>query len=357
MGKNVFKTITVVLVVVLLVSLTVGVINFAKLNGGVDEGILVESDEKPLYHFMVIIDGTNTAYAEQFKKGMLSACSQMQAAVEFWNITGTDKMERILKQVDIGIESGVDGIIVYSYNNSHYKDALSKAARKDIPLVTVNQDVPESERVSHVGINGFYIGSEIGKLLNEKITGPGSVIVLQRDASEAALMADSETAEGPTGAVGDSNVVAVGIKDTLKDYGSLQIIQKNYSGNSILTAEEVAVNVLDNYDDIKAVICTNGQDTLGVVEVLIDANRISGIEVISYDVSPEILEYIDREVVTATVVADYEKVGYNSIQALVQYRQESIVEAYSYIDTQIIAKDNIDAYKEKTNEADEDEAD
>ncbi len=141
----------------------------------------------------------------------------------------------------------------------------------------------------------------------------------------------------------------MGIKDTLKDYSNIHIEQVNYSAASVLTAEEVAMNILEKYENVKAIVCTNGQDTLGVVEVLIDFNKISSIVVIAYDDLPEVLDYIDKEVIYATVVADYQKEGYDSIQALVQYIEQDIVETYYYIDTTIVTKDNLEQYKGEMN--------
>lgn len=342
-----FKVVIILLVLVLVGSLTLGVINFAMLNKNVNNGSMIQSNEIPKYHFMVILDGSNTSYSEQYKKGMLKACKEKAAAVEFWDMTGANKMEEILKQVDIAIESKVDGIIVYTYDNEKFKIALSKATEANIPLVTVNEDILGSNRVTHVGINKFYIGAEIGRLLNKEIIETGDVIVLERDAY------DSTDTEASTNDNSDNGLIFLGIKDTLKDYSNIHVEQVNYSDASVLTAEEVAMDILDQYKNVKAIICTNGQDTLGVVEVLIDFNKISGIVVIAYDDLPEILDYIDKEVIFATVVADYEGEGYDSIQALVEYIEQDIVETYSYIETKIVTKENLEQYKGEMNEEDE----
>ncbi|MBC7959296.1 MAG: substrate-binding domain-containing protein [Vallitaleaceae bacterium] len=351
MGQKLFKVVIIMLVLVLVGSLSLGIINFALLNKNVDKGSMIQSSEPPKYHFMVIVDGSNTSYSEEYKKGMLRACEDNSVAVEFWDITGANKMKEILKQVDIAIESRVDGIIVYTYDNVIFEEALSRATEANIPLVTVNEDVPGSKRVTHVGINKFYIGSEIGRLLNKELIGTGDVIVLERDAfiSEDYSSEALEATENSS----DNGLIFLGIKDTLRDYGNINVEQVNYSDASVLTAEEVAMNVLEQYENVKAIVCTNGQDTLGVVEVLIDFNKISTIVVIAYDDLPEILDYIDKEVIYATVVADYDKEGYDSVQSLVDYIDQDIVATYSYIPTTIVTKNNLERYKGETNEANE----
>ncbi len=159
MGQKMFKVVIIMLVLVLVGSLTLGIINFAMLNKNLNNGSLIETNEPPKYHFMVILDGSNTSYSEEYKKGMLQACKEKSAAVEFWDITGANKMEEILRQIDIAIESKVDGIIVYTYDNVKFKEALSKATEANIPLVTVNEDIPGSKRATHIGINKFDTGA------------------------------------------------------------------------------------------------------------------------------------------------------------------------------------------------------
>lgn len=353
MGQKLFKVVIILLVLVLAGSLTLGVINFAMLNKNVDNGSMIQSNESPKYHFMVILDGSNKSYSEEYKKGMLKACAEKGAAVEFWNMTGANKIEEMLTQVDIAIESQVDGIIVYTYDNERFEAALSRATAANIPLVTVNEDIPGSKRVTHVGINKFETGSRIGRVLNKTIIGTGDVIVLERDAYESQdYISESED---PVPGSTDNGLIFLGIKDTLKNYSNIRVEQVNYSDASVLTAEEVAMNVLDQYENVRAIICTNGQDTLGVVEVLIDFNRISNITVIAYDDLPEILDYIDKEVIYATVVANYEKEGYDSIQALVEYIEEDIVATYSYIPTEIVEKKDLEAYKGEMNEENEED--
>lgn len=351
MRQKMFKIVMIMLVLVLVGSLTLGAIYFAMLNKNVGNGSIIQSNETAKYHFMVILDGSSSSYSEEYKKGMIKACEEKGAAVEFWDLTGANKMEEILQQVDIAIESKVDGIIVYTYDNERFKEALSKATAANIPLVTVNEDIPGSKRVTHVGINKFYIGSEIGRLLNKEIIGTGDVIVLQRDAYESAENI-TETKDA-TKDNADNGLIFLGIKDTLKDYSNIHVEQVNYSDASVLTAEEVTMNILYQFENVKAIVCTNGQDTLGAVEVLIDFNRISGIVVIAYDDLPEILDYIDKEVIYATVVADYENEGYRSINALVEYIEQDIVETYSYIDTTIVTKNNLEQYKGDINGEDE----
>jgi len=337
MRRRIIKICMIILSVVLIGSLILGIIYFTSLNKYFDKGSFLSNGQSPKYHFMVVVDGSNPSYLNEYKKGMMEASSEYNVAFEFWSINSTNRLHDIVKQVDLGIQSNVDGIIVEAYKNEEFIEVINKAMEKGIPVVTINEDVPESSRISHVGISKFSIGLEIGRLLNNEIIGTGDVVVLQRN-TENNQYNNLDKGDG---------LIVLGIKDTIKDYADIKVEEVNYSGESVLSAEEVTMKVLEKNKNVKAIICTNGQDTLGVVQVLIDFNKLSNITVIGYGDLPEILDYIDTEskVVYATVIADYKKVGYNSIETLVKYKEEDFVSTYTDVDITVITKDNIDEYR------------
>ena len=345
MQQTMIRVSMVVLFFILFSSLAIGVTQFIDLNENIGENTAYETKETPVYHFMVIVDGSNPSYIEEFKKGMTEASLDYHVACEFWSISGANRIEEIQKQIDIAIQSGVDGIVVESFDHNEFVEAIQKANEENIPVVTINEDVIVSGRVSHVGISKFSIGSEIGKLLNNKIIGNGEVVVLQKS-TDANIYDRSNQ---------DDGLLVLGIKDTINDYTDLRIKEVKYSGENILNAEEITMRVLDENKNIKALVCTDGQDTLGVVQLLIDFNKISDIIVIGYDDLPEILDYIDTEseVIYATVIADYKKVGYNSIESLVQFKEEKFVSIYSDVEVTIVTKDNIEEYKLRLSEENE----
>lgn len=348
MKETILRTSMLILFLILTGSLILGIIKFSSLNyymnGEQKENLSYQ--EQPKYHFMVIIDGTNSSYVKEFKRGMIKANEELNIAIEFWEITGPDKIEDIIRQVDIAINSGVDGIILDAYNNNSFKDIINEAHQKGIPVVTISEDVPESERISHVGLSKFHIGSEVGNLLNDTISGSGDIIVLQRSSSSEENI--SEKSDG---------LISLGIRDTIEN-DNLQVKVKNYTGETILSAEDITMQLLDDEkNNIKAIVCTNGQDTLGVVQVLIDFNKISNISVVGYEDLPEILDYIETEieVINGTIVTDYNAVGYSSVSSLFQYKEEGIVSNYSDVNVKIITKNNIELYRKElsgTNEED-----
>jgi ribose transport system substrate-binding protein len=104
--------------------------------------------------------------------------------------------------------------------------------------------------------------------------------------------------------------------------------------------------LFEEYEGIKGIFCADGQDTLGVIQVLLDFNRVSEVALVGYDDAPVILDYIARSnVIEATIVTDYEIIGRKAIEAFVEYKKEAIVSSYINTDVTVIDKRNISQYR------------
>src|SRR5699024_12030984 len=80
-------------------------------------------------------------------------------------------LDKLLKLFDRMISSKVDGIIVQGIQGERFVELVHKAVEREIPIITVDTDVPNSERKAYVGTNNFRVGKLAGKKLIESTTG------------------------------------------------------------------------------------------------------------------------------------------------------------------------------------------
>jgi ABC-type sugar transport system substrate-binding protein len=237
-----------------------------------------------------------------------------------------------LQQFDIGVYSGVDGIIVATYNADPYMDAyrnvLIRANELGIPVVTLNQDIANVEKVSHIAFNQYRIGSRIGFVLNKGLLLGGTIVVLQ---DEGNLQDDK----------------ARGIYENVTGEYEVKTVTIESEGENIFNAEGLTRQIINEYSDLRAIVCTNSDVTMGVVQAIKDTNKVGNIIVVGNDITEDIKDYIDKEVIFATVIADYRKLGYIAIETLVQFNQGEFVSSYPTIEVIIPSKDNINTYLEE----------
>jgi len=290
-----------------------------------------ENLKKPDYHFVFIAQSTDDPFWQSVKKGALEAGKEFNAAVEFNGPRFTSIVEE-LKYLDIAIASRVDGIATHVLDEKQFTQLIDKAAAYGIPVVTMENDAKSSKRVSFIGTASFMVGSEAGKMLAEATGGKAKV----------AIILNSYSGDGEDIL---QNLKVLGFKDAAKDFADIEIKTVQSSRMGMFSAEEITKEILSRFPDVNAVFCTNSKDTLGAVEVVVDANRVGDITIIGYGDLPDILGYVEKGVVYGTVVGNPVKIGYESVKALIEVKKKN--RTSSYVDTGVysVTRKNIAAYK------------
>lgn len=329
MYRRVINIITVILIIILVsLSFLVG-INFSKLSKDFNIGTTYDINNPPKYRFMVIIDGTDANYVKEMELGLSRAALDHEVVYEMWHFEGDNKEDDILRQFDIAIESNVDGIIIQAFDDERLSSVLSKSNYRGVPVTTIGIDIPTHEKVSFLSYNNYAIGSRIGNLLStnfsEEQINSGTIVLLQ----------DEDNSDQDKG---------LAIKEKLSESFVVKPVLINNQGEDTLNAEGVTRIVVNEYDDLVAIVCTTGDETLGVVQALKETNTINDVVVIGSDDYQEILDYIDRGTVFATVVPDNERLGYEAITHLVEYKNGAFVSQYKDIQVNIIEKATIETY-------------
>lgn len=71
-----------------------------------------------------------------------------------------------------------DGIIVFGQNHPEVYQALNHCATRGIPVITAVNDLPDAQRLCHVGINQLQAGRTAGLLMAKMINQPGEVLMV-----------------------------------------------------------------------------------------------------------------------------------------------------------------------------------
>jgi len=322
------------LLIVLIITAILIVSNYTKIKFDDSSNERFSRLTPPDYRVMVIIDGSDPSYVETLKNGIERSAIDHNIAYEYWPFSGERKNEEILEQFDIGIRSNVDGIVIQALEDEEFNKILDRANEKSVPVVTIETKIPQAERVSFISFNRYQIGTQIGIQLKNRLQS------LNID-SGTVIMFDS---------IDDSiKDQAVALNEELNRHYQVKVEAMEYEGENILNAEGVTKALLDKYPDIVSIICNNSEESLGVIQALKDANELENIQVIAFGDDAEILDYVKRKVIYATVVPDIEGMGYNVIKNLIDYKNGDFVSSYQNIHVDILSKENISDYLEGKN--------
>ncbi len=312
--------------------------NFRSSLSGIGKNTeIITHDSEPEFHFILISENISDPFWSSLKKGVERASNEFDVAVEFVGPSFLDRDEE-KKCFKIAVASKVDGIATHVWDEEEAQELIDQAAGKGIPVVTIDTDAGKSKRSSFIGANAYDSGLKLGRMLMQASNGKASAAVLVNSEAEDSTI---------------QNLIISGINDGLADIGIkitiIDTIGKDYSG-----IEDAAGEVLTSRPDLDFIVCTTSSDTESVAQRLIDLNKV-GYDVIGIGDSDTLLNYISKGVIYGTIAKNAEKMGYDSISALVELKRYGRISAYYPTEIRSITQDNVTQFLNKnTDKADTD---
>jgi LacI family transcriptional regulator len=185
---------------------------------------------------------------------------------------------------EAALASQVDGIIASTARPHRLRPLIRKAARAHIPVLAVVSDAPGTERLATVGIDSLASGALAGELLSRFVQGTGKLAMITGD------LAVNEHEE--------------------KFQSFQQAIQSQFPGITVLAplenhedASEARENcrlLLENTPDLRGIYISTS-NSIPVLQALESVGMLGQIPVITTDLFPELVPYIESGGVLATL--------------------------------------------------------
>lgn len=305
---------------------------------------IIENDVVYDKYYAMITDDSGAELWKSIYKSAYNAGLEKNAYVERFsdNFNGDYSKYELM---EIAIASGVDGIIVTANESPEMTELINRAAKKEIPVVTLYSDNTNSERLSYVGIGNYNLGVEYGDLIVDAVhhkksnTSKIRVTVLMDAGSEDSgqniiLSAIQERVEKEN-------------KQDARYHAPIELSTHAVDASNNFSVEESVRGIFTKRktDLPDIIVCLNEIDTTSLYQAVVDYNAVGNITILGYYDSESILKGIERGVVYATVSIDTEQMGRYCIDALSEYYEIGNTNQYFSADISVITKENIGDYR------------
>ncbi len=200
------------------------------------------------------------------------------------------------------LRHGVNGLIIAPGNPAALAPHLERAARRQIPVVCVVTDAPESPRLTSVSADPFTVGAVAGELLARFLATGGEVAFFT---GWLAMQDHAEKLRGFAASLEASNSgLAVG-----------PVIEAHDDERE---AHRRAVDVLRAHPDLKGIYIST-VNSVPVLRAAEQEGRLPGLTVVTTDLFPELVGWIRAGKVAATVYQRPLTQGRLALQALHQF--------------------------------------
>lgn len=274
------------------------------------------------YRFVCLYSGSSEYYKYALKEGLDKASEELNVWVKYYKFKSFES-EKHCEAFDMALAAKVDGIITNIPVNGEIQKYIEAAYGEGIPVITIENDLPKSKRVSFIGTNSYAYGSEAAKLMIAATDGK----------SKTAIFKNLDTSK--------LNLKYQGFQNTIKNYPDMSSELFNINEPSIIEYTNVAQSIFVNHTQIDSFFCNDAESTIGAVRAMVEFNKTNKIVVGSGD-SEEILKYIKDGIIYASLVEDPYSIGYLSVNSLLKYKKGEGISQLVNPDIIVITKDNVD---------------
>ncbi|PYR89572.1 MAG: LacI family transcriptional regulator [Acidobacteria bacterium] len=232
---------------------------------------------------------------------------------------------------DEALREGTNGLIVAPGNPAALKPYIRKAARKDIPVVCVITDAPDTPRLASVSADPFTVGAVAGELLARFQPAGGKVAFFTGWLSmqdHAEKLRGFESSLATTGAALKLGPVVEAHDDERE-------------------AHRRALAVLRAHPDLTSIYVST-VNSLPVLRAAEQEGRLPGLIVVTTDLFPELVERIRAGTIAATVYQRPLSQGRLALQALYQFLLNGACpSARIHVVPHLVMRSNLDVFLER----------
>ncbi len=232
---------------------------------------------------------------------------------------------------DQALHEGTNGLIIAPGNPAALNPYIRKAARKDIPVVCVITDAPDTPRLASVSADPFTIGAVAGELLARFDRGGGKVAFF------TGWLSMQDHADKLRGF--ESSLATLG--------GALRLGPVVEAHDDEREAHRRAITVLRAHPDLTSIYVST-VNSLPVVRAAEEEGRLPGLTVVTTDLFPELVERIRAGTIAATVYQRPLSQGRLALQALYNFLLNGVSPPTRlHVVPHLVMRSNLDLFLEK----------
>ncbi len=233
--------------------------------------------------YVFVAFNTSLPYWQEAEAGLTDAAKQMGVKAEFTG-PAVFSPNGELTAFEQAVSQKPAGILLAASTPEIFREPINAAVQQGIPVICVDADSPESNRVLFVGTDNFRAGQESGKRMGELLKGKGNIVVV--------------TIPGQYN-LGER---LRGVNEALKKFPGIKIVKTIDDKGDPRNAYDAISSLVQGKDKPDGILCLEASGGPGSADALHRMDLTGKIPIVAFDKDPETLEWIQRGAITATVV-------------------------------------------------------
>lgn len=270
------------------------------------------------YHFILVPEELDNEYWRLVEKGARAAAKEYGVLLEYVGPKQAN-IEEHVKTIEMSAASKVDGIITQGLSEEQFTPLINGVVAKGIPVITVDTDISNSNRLAYIGTDNYYSGFLAGKELIKATNGKANVAIITGSFYAKHMQQRVQ-----------------GFQDAVKTERGIKIVTVVESEISRVKAAEKTNQILQDYPEVNAFFGTSALDGIEIAQVIEKYNKQDQIYIIGFDTLPETIDYIRKGTIKATVVQEPFEMGYGAVKMMIDLAEGNPVPPIVHTNTRIM---------------------
>jgi ribose transport system substrate-binding protein len=189
------------------------------------------------------------------------------------------------------------GILISPGDSSVLQPEIDAAAAAGVPVITVDSDAPQSQRLFFIGTNNYQAGQMGGKLLTKLLNGKGNVVFY--------TIANQKNLEERL----------AGYRSALESSPGIKVTQVIDMKGDPRQAFDTTTEMVEKKAPVDAFVSLESLSGSEIAEVL-ERNKVEGKVIIAMDTAANTLEWIQKGRIAATLMQRPFTMGYYGLKVL-----------------------------------------
>jgi ribose transport system substrate-binding protein len=250
----------------------------------------------------VVPKSTSHLFWLSVQAGALAAAKDYEVEIE-WNGPAIETdFSRQLQIVDSMITRRVDALALAAGDRTALIAPVDRAAAAGIPVAIFDSGLDSTNYATFIATDNYAAGAAGARKLAQLIGGRGDVAMVANAPGSTSTM-DREQ----------------GFEETLKqEFPRVRIVGRQFGMADRAKARAAAENLLTANPGLDGIFASSEPSSVGVAMALRSRNLAGKVKFVSFDSSDSMVEDLRANVSQAMVVQDPFKMGYQTVESLVQ---------------------------------------
>ncbi len=224
------------------------------------------------------------------------------------------------------ITQGVDGLVYAATDAKVLSKVTQSAQQQNITVVNIDSGTdPQPSNVPIFATDNVAAAEQVPDLMAKQLGKEGGEVAFIP--FQQGTLTNDQREEG--------------FKKSLKQHPELKLVAEQSSQSDYNKALQVTEDILTAHPDLDAIFAANEPGVLGAAEAVRQAGKAGDIVIIGWDASPEEIQGVSDGVISALIVQNPFKMGYDGTNAAVKIIREGAKVQSEDTGSTVVTKDNL----------------